>query len=199
VSESRVRESAPRRARNLLVRVQPGELPVHPGSEGRGAGERSPVSKPPDKGSVGADANLQAATRVNPHVASSHRTPPRGGHRERRAAFLPAKAATGYPPATGVSAAPGSPAYQGWHAGKVAGGNSGDPYSSRPDLRPGNPAYKAETEVARDGGRGVGGERTSVDGQDNTTCPEQRLPASAALVGAGKGRRQSPKGVSGVV
>src|SRR6266511_2312775 len=45
-------------------------------------------------------------------------------------------------------------------------------------------------------GTGVGesGERTSVDGQDNTTRPEQRLPASAALVGAGKGRRQSPGG-----
>jgi len=199
VSESRVRESATRRARNLLVRVQPGELPVHPGSEGRGAGEQSPVSKPSDKGSTGADANLQAATRVNPHVASSHRTPPEGGHRERRAAFLPAKAATGCPPATGASAAPGSPAYQGWHAGTAAGGNSRDPYLSRPDLRPGNPAYKAETEVAGDGGRGVGGEHTSVDRRDNTTRQEQRLPASAVLVGAGKGRRQSPKGVSGVV
>src|SRR5215218_5098570 len=151
MSESRVRESAPRRTRSLLVRVQPGQLPVQPGSEGRGAVGQPAVSKPSDEGPVGADANLQAATRVNPHVASSHRTPPRGGHRERRAAFLPAKAATGCPPATGTSAAPGSPASQGWHAGTVAGGNSGDPHASRPDLQPGNPAYKATTEVAGDG------------------------------------------------
>lgn len=151
MSERRVWESAPRRTRSLLVRVQPGQLPVQPGSEGRGAVGQPAVSKPSDKGPVGADANLQAATRVNPHVASSHRTPPRGGHRECRAAFLPAKAATGCPPATGTSAAPGSPASQGWHAGTVAGGNSGDPHASRPDLQPGNPAYKATTEVAGDG------------------------------------------------
>jgi hypothetical protein len=151
MSVSRVRESAPRRTRSLLVQVQSGQLPVQPGSEGRGAVGQPAVSKPSDEGPVGADANLQAATRVNPHVASSHRTPPRGGHRERRAAFLPAKAATGCPPATGTSAAPGSPASQGWHAGTVAGGNSGDPHASRPDLQPGNPAYKATTEVAGDG------------------------------------------------
>ncbi len=151
MSGSRVRESAPRRTRNLLVRVQLWQLPVQPGSEGRGAAGQPAVSKPSDKGPLGADANLQAATRVNPHVASSHRTPPQGGHRERRAAFLPAKAATGCPPATGESAAPGSSASQGWHAGTVAGGNSGDPRASRPDLQPGKPAYKATTEVAGDG------------------------------------------------
>ncbi len=56
--------------RSLLVRVQPGQLLVQPGSEGRGAGERSAVSKPPDKGPFGVHANLQAATQVNLCVAS---------------------------------------------------------------------------------------------------------------------------------
>jgi hypothetical protein len=196
---SRVIESAPRRDRSLLVKVQPRELPVRPGSEGCEAEEQSSVSKPPDKGFLEADANLQAATRVNPHVASSHRTPPKGGHRGRRAAFLPVKGCHGASPKTGTSAAPGSPAYQGWHAGKVTGGNSGGPHISRPHLQPGNPAHKAKSEMAGDGCGGVGGERTSVDRQDNTTCQEQRLPASAALEVARKGRRQSPKGVSGVV
>jgi hypothetical protein len=91
-----------------------------------------------------------------------------------------AKAAT--EAVTASSAATGSPAYQGWHAGKATGGNAGDPHVFRPDLRPDNLAYKAAPEVAGDGRGGVGGERTSVDGQDNRTCPEQRLPASAVLV-----------------
>jgi hypothetical protein len=192
MSVSRVRESAPRMTRNLLVEVQRGQLLVQPVSEGRGAGERSPVSKPPDKGSSGVDANLQAATRVNPRVASSHRTPPAGGLWERRASSLGAKAATG---AVRTSvAASGSPAYQGWHAGTVAGGNAGGPHASRPDLRPGNSAYKAAPEVAGDGRGGIGGERTSVDGQDNTTCPEQRLPASAVLVVCREGPTPVPGG-----
>lgn len=142
MSESRVRESAPRRAHDLLVRVQSGQLLVQPGSEGRGARGQPLVSKPPDEGSSGADANLQAATQVNPDVASSHRNPPRGGHWECRAAFLPAKAATGADRTR--APASGSPAYQGWHAGTAMGGNSGDPHASRPDPRSGNPAYKAE-------------------------------------------------------
>jgi|GEM_PF-5379300 len=198
-SVSRVRESAPRRDRSLLTKVQPWQLPVQPGSEGHGAAEQFAVSKLPDKGSLEAHANLQAAIRMNPDVASSHRTPSKEGLWERRAVFSPAKAAMGCSPETGKSATPGSPAYQGWHAGKAAVSNSGDPCISRLDLQPGNFAYKDETEMAQDGCRGVGGERTSVDGQDNITCPEQRLPASAVLVGAGKDRRQSPKGVSGVV
>jgi hypothetical protein len=125
------------------VKVQSGQLPVQPGSEGRKAGGQPPVLKPPDEGSLGADANLQAATQVNPDVASSHRNPPRGGHRERRAAFLPAKAAT-ETASTNRQATSGSPAYQGWHAGTAMGGNSGDPRVSRPDPRSGNPTYKAE-------------------------------------------------------
>ena len=167
---------------NLLVRVQPGQLPVRPGSEGCGAREQSRAPKPPAKGPLGVDANLQAASRVNPQVAPSYRNPPSGGCWECRASFPKAKAGTGMPPATGASAAPGSPASQGWHAGTVTRGNAGGPHVSRFDLQPGNPAYKAAPEVAGDGREGVGGERTSVDGRDNTTRPEQRLPTSAVLV-----------------
>ena len=124
------------------MRVQSGQLLVQPGSEGRGARGQPLVPKPPDEGSSGADANLQAATQVNPDVASSHRNPPRGGHWECRAASQPAKAATGADRTR--APASGSPAYQGWHAGTAMGGNSGDPHASRPDPRSGNPAYKAE-------------------------------------------------------
>src|SRR5918996_786532 len=111
MSESRVRESAPRRTRSLLVRVQPWQLPVQPGSEGRGAVGQPAVSKPSDKGPVGADANLQAATRVNPHVASSHRTParpppprPPGGARGGRGGGEPRSPPS--PPALPASRAP---------------------------------------------------------------------------------------------
>jgi hypothetical protein len=145
------------------VKDRPGQLPVQPGSEGRGAWEQSGVSKPPDKGSPGADANLQAAMRVNPRVASSHRNPAGqpAGYWERRAAFLPAKAAMGIPPTTGTSAGPGSPAYQGWHAGTVIRGNSGDPHVSRPDLQSGNPAYKAQGRS--DGGWAWGSRRGAYE------------------------------------
>lgn len=44
------------------MRVQSGQLPVQPGSEGRAAWEQSGVAKPSDKGPLGVDANLQAAT-----------------------------------------------------------------------------------------------------------------------------------------
>jgi hypothetical protein len=178
---------------NLLVQVQPGQLPVQPGSEGRGAGEQSPVSKPPDEGPLGADANLQAATRVNPRVASSHRTPPRGGHRERRAAFPTAKAATGRPPETGASAVPGSPASQGWHAGKAVGGNSGDPPTSRPRLRPGNPAYKARLEVAGEGSRG-----SRRGAYERRWAGQHNLPGAKAPCFSGAcGRKEGPTPVPG--
>lgn len=181
--------------RSLLMKVQPGQLPVQPGSEGHGRRGNPPVPKLPDEDSLGVDANLQAATKVNPHLASLRGSSPETeGHWECRAFLTLAKAATGCPPETGTSAAPGSPASEGWHAGKVAGSNVGGPHISRPDLQPGNPTYKARSEVVGDGGEGVGRERTSVDRQDNTTCQEQRLPTSAALVFAGNDRRQSRRG-----
>lgn len=179
------------------MRVQPGQLPDQPGSEGRVAWEQSGVAKPSDKGSLGADTNLQAAMRMNLRVASSHRNSSGrpGGCWERRAASLPAKAATGAMFLSG-GCGPGSPAYQGWHAGTVIRGNSRGPHASRPDLQPGKPAYKANAEVAGDGfcSGGVGGERTSVDRRDNTTRREQRLPTSAALVGARERPTLVPKG-----
>src|SRR5918994_4519433 len=149
--------------RNLLVEVQRGQLLVQPVSEGRGAGERSPVSKPPDKGSLGVDANLQAATRVNPRVASSHRTPPAGGLWERRASFPGAKAATG---AVRTSvAALGSPAYQGWHAGTVAGGNAGDPTPPGPISGRVTPPIRQRPKWRGGGGGGGGGGGRGVVGE----------------------------------
>lgn len=54
---------------------------------------------------------------------------------------------------------PGSPACQGWHAGTVIRGNSGGPHVSRPDLQPGNPAYKAKPKWR---GMGVGESEGSI-------------------------------------
>lgn len=114
---------------------------------------------------------------------------------ERRAASLPAKAATGAMFLSG-GCGPGSPAYQGWHAGTVIRDNSRGPHASRPDLQPGNPAYKANAEVAGDGfcSGGVGGEHMSVDRRDNTTRWEQRLLASAALAGVRERPTLVPEG-----
>ena len=100
---------------------------------------------------------------------------PSGGTRRSRARFARAKATDGASdPGAGAQEPPGARGSE-WSEGCPR--NWRGPPRPRPAGVGSSPAYNRKREVT--GGReGVGGGRSSDDGQDNTTCPERRAPAS---------------------